>query len=421
MTKGPANPFGHPLSKEAKSLVNDVRLKLSQPIHPKFDTDFNVYRFVLAAERHHKKEKDIVDAAAKALNNHLRFRKALGLDTEEVVSFDENPIFTKRLMPKGELLDVTDSSNRLLWYIDYASITVESIAHTIPSSFTCKCQFWQFEQMLRKVMAHEEKTGKFSSLRHIIDLSGYDLNPFTMLFLSSGTMAYYTQLFHFEHYPELVSPCETVNIPSWVHMPYRLIKGMMPAGFTDRFKLYDKKFLDILQEEINIKHIPTTLGGENQDIRCIPALKVPEEKYWQPSENEIIDLLENFHVPARRSRHFTVDAKEGETLSWYYRTDGDLIFWRVFQPHHETKPEDKELDHENFELVYPFIKVAAKLVHERDSVKCNKEGRYFFLFCNKHAWLSKKTADVMLTVTNSDGERRRVFADGTHAKCDLVV
>ncbi|CAJ0938101.1 unnamed protein product, partial [Mesorhabditis belari] len=347
MTKSSPTPHGQPLTKDAKHLVSG---KTSQ------------------------KEKEIIETASKALNNHLRFRKALDLDTEEIVSFDENPIFVKRLMPKGEIQSLTDQHNRLLWYIDYASITVESIAHTIPSTFTCKCQFWQFEQMLRRVMEHEEKTGKFSSLRHIIDLDGYDLNPFTMLFLSSGAMAYYTQLFHFEHYPELVSPCETVNIPGWVHMPYKLIRGMMPAGFTDRFKLYDKKFLDILKEEIDVKNIPVTLGGENKDIRCVPAIKVPEEKYWQPTDNDILAVLESFPVPARRARHFIIEAKEGETLSWYFRTDGDLYFGVFYQPSDEAKQE-KDLDSDSMELVYPFVKVAAKLVHERDTMKCLKSGR----------------------------------------------
>lgn len=79
----------------------------------------------MAAERNHKKEKDVIKYAAIALNNHLRYRKALNLDVEHIPSFDENPIFTKKLMPRGEILEKTDSSNRLLWYIEYATITVE--------------------------------------------------------------------------------------------------------------------------------------------------------------------------------------------------------------------------------------------------------------------------------------------------------
>ena len=39
--------------------------------------------------------------------------------------FEENPLFIKKLMPKGEILSAIDTSNRLLWYMEYATINVE--------------------------------------------------------------------------------------------------------------------------------------------------------------------------------------------------------------------------------------------------------------------------------------------------------
>ncbi|PIO53618.1 hypothetical protein TELCIR_25041, partial [Teladorsagia circumcincta] len=79
MTRRFSTQFGEPLSDESQRYVNEVRSKLTQPISSTFNTDFNIFRFVLSAERLHKKEKDIVESAAKALNNHLRLRKALDL------------------------------------------------------------------------------------------------------------------------------------------------------------------------------------------------------------------------------------------------------------------------------------------------------------------------------------------------------
>ena len=38
---------------------------------------------------------------------------------------------------------------------------------------------------------------------------------------------------------------------------------MMPAGFSDRFRLHDANFLNSLSEEICADDIPTTLGGKN--------------------------------------------------------------------------------------------------------------------------------------------------------------
>ena len=113
-------------------------------------------------------------------------------------------------------------------------------------------------------MKQEEKTGRLSSLRHVVDMNGYEINPFTMLFVSSGTLAYYSQLFHYENYPELVTPVDIVNIAKWIHVPYKLAKTMMPSGFSDKFRLHDNHFLKSLKEEIDIVHIPESLGGENK-------------------------------------------------------------------------------------------------------------------------------------------------------------
>lgn len=94
-------------------------------------------------------------------------------------------------------------------------------------------------------------------------MSGYEINPFTMLFVSSGTLSYYSQLFHYDNYPELVNPIEMVNIATWIHLPYKLIKTMMPAGFAERFRIHDGHFLPYLTEEIDIENIPTSLMGKN--------------------------------------------------------------------------------------------------------------------------------------------------------------
>ncbi|KIH69531.1 hypothetical protein ANCDUO_00115 [Ancylostoma duodenale] len=80
MTRGFSTGFGEPLSELSRRYVKEVRSRITQPISPTYDTDFNIFRFVMAAERQHRKEKEIIEAAANALNNHLRIRKALDLD-----------------------------------------------------------------------------------------------------------------------------------------------------------------------------------------------------------------------------------------------------------------------------------------------------------------------------------------------------
>lgn len=420
--KGPSTNFGDPLSSHSKRLVNEVRLRITQPIHPNFDTDFNIYRFVLNAERIHKKQADVIDAAAKALNNHLRMRKSLKLDALPDTPFEENPIFIKKLMPKGEVQSATDSNNRLLWYIDYATINVEALAQAIPSSQSIKCQFVQFEHMLRLVNKQEERTGKLSGLRHVVDMTDYEINPFTMAFVSTGTLTYYTQLLHYENYPELVSPIEMVNIAKWIYLPYKIARAMMPAGFGDRFRLHDANFLSTLEKDISIHDIPTTLGGKNEKIRCQPAQKPQPDEFMGPKDLELISMLETIYISPRKAKQFHVDVTEaGKKLSWYYSTDGD-IFFGVFYQHFDDIPADntitngsrqeKEDNTDELEMVYPWLKITARITHESGTVECARAGRYWLVFSNKTSWINKRTVNLMMQL--SDGENsKRYHTDGT--------
>ncbi|CAI5456232.1 unnamed protein product [Caenorhabditis angaria] len=421
MTKTTYTPFGLPLTDEALKIVNEVRLKLTQPIHPNFDTDFNIYRFVMSAERTHKKEKEVISSAAKALNNHLRYRKAMDLDSDNIPNFDKNPIFQKRLMPRGEILDKCDDHNRLLWYIEYATITVESIAHSIQSSEACKYQFLQFEYMLRQVMKQEAKTGKLSSLRHIVDMNGYEINPFTMVFVTSGTLAYYSQLFHFENYPELVVPVDMVNIARWIHVPYKLAKSMMPAGFSDKFRLHDSHFMKTLNEDIHVDDIPTSLGGNDKEIQFTGAQKVDPTDYWKPTNEKILETLESFHIPGRKTRHITLNVTAPKTLSWYYSTDGDVYFGVFFEGEATNNNEENDPNLDNMEMVYPWLKITAKLVHERDQVTLTRTGKYHIVFCNKHSWLSRRSVEFYGQISDAEGIVKRVYSDGTTSSTEIRI
>ncbi|TKR81057.1 hypothetical protein L596_014996 [Steinernema carpocapsae] len=343
-------------------------------------------------------------------------RKALKLDTMEDIPFVKNPIFTRRLLPCGTIQNETDSCNRLLWFMEYATINVEGIAHGMRSSDACLFQFWQFEHMLRRVNNQEDKTGKLSSLRHVIDMNGYEINPFTMLFVSSGTLSYYSQLFHYENYPELVTPIDMVNIAKWIHVPYKLARTMMPAGFTERFRLHDGHYIQFLKDEIKEEDIPTSLGGKNTEISCLPAVTLKQEEYWKPTDFKTIETLETIHVSPRKMKNLHVDVEQQNNakLTWYFKSDGDIYFGVFYQPaggeaHHG---KEKEVDIDALEMVYPWLKIGARLVHEQGAVECVRPGRYYIVFSNKQSWLHRRTIDFHVQIT-AESSSKRIHYDGT--------
>uniref|UniRef100_A0A0N4ZP67 CRAL-TRIO domain-containing protein n=1 Tax=Parastrongyloides trichosuri TaxID=131310 RepID=A0A0N4ZP67_PARTI len=407
MTKGVSTLFGEPLSDESKNLIKEVKEKLSEKIHPNFDKDFNIYRFILSSERLHKKRDDVIKHAVESLNNHLRIRHSLQLDEMDDISFEDNLLFKKKFMPQGKIVDGVDKNNRIMWYIEYATISVDTIAHGMRSSQSCILQFYQFEHMLKCVNKQEAKTGRLSSLRHVIDMSGYEINPFTMLFVSSGTLSYYSQLFHYENYPELVTPIDIVNIAKWIHVPYKLAKAMMPAGFSERFRLHDDKFIHNLKEEVDKNHIPISLGGDNSEIQCVPAKILKEHEYWKPKNPKILDILEPLHVGARKNKLICIQIETPKELGWYFKTDGDIYFGIFYDSKNLIKESDSEkIDTDKLEMVHPWLKIAAKLVHEGGSIKLNKPGKYYMSFGNKHSWLTKKNIDIVIQLKDELGTRK---------------
>lgn len=75
----------------------------------------------------------------------------------------------------------------------------------------------------------------------------------------------------------------------------------------------------------------------------------------------------------------------------------------MFQETPSTSNEN-EFDTEEKEMVYPWLKLAAKLVHERDFVLCEKPGRY----CARSFHIHERVfLDIIWSfATNTRGSRR---------------
>lgn len=74
-------------------------------------------------------------------------------------------------------------------------------------------------------------------------------------------------------------------------------------------------------------------------------------------------------------------------------------------------------------MVYPWLKLSAKLVDENDAIDCRSAGIYYIVFSNKHSWLQSRVIDasVLLSNTNTKGENstqstKRIHIDGTQTE-----
>ncbi len=59
-------------------------------------------------------------------------------------------------------------------------------------------------------------------------------------------------------------------------------------------------------------------------------------------------------------------------------------------------------------MVYPWLKLSAKIVHEQDSLPCRDRGIYSLVFCNRHSWLQSRTVDLRVEIVDANGTAKQI-------------
>ncbi|KRZ22323.1 Ubiquitin carboxyl-terminal hydrolase isozyme L5, partial [Trichinella pseudospiralis] len=381
-------------------LVAELRARLASSLPARYDTEFNLARWLTSADKV-SRSKGNVDLAEKNLRHHLKFRQALNLNDEQVPTWDENPIYKHQLLPKGHFEWIA-SGHCFLWWVDYSTLDMSALLYTQKSTDVLIYHFWKYEQMLRMVNEREAATGQQCTVYAVIDLRQWPFNPLTLLFVNDGQMSYYANLFHYEHYPDLVQPINLINAPTWISLPYRLVKSTMPKDFGDRFRVLNHNYMATLLEELPLEVVPESMGGLNKERQCFET--VPS-KYPLPGSCEhrievkrLADEAHHFHVNARRRHLIPVECQPGWTLQWRFTTDSALMFGIFFKPAGEQKVPTKPTDLDKLEMVYPLLRFAAKFVPESGQLKCLNAGTYYLAFCNKSSWWSRRHIHLELHV-----------------------
>ncbi|KRZ85423.1 Pre-mRNA-splicing factor 38B [Trichinella sp. T8] len=382
-------------------LVAELRQRLGSILPARYDTEFNLARWLTSADKV-SRSKGNVDLAEKNLRHHLKFRQALNLNDDQLPTWDENPIYKHQLLPKGHFEWIA-SGHFFLWWVDYSTLDMSALLYTQKSTDVLVYHFWKYEQMLRMVNEREAATGHQCTVYAVIDLRQWPFNPLTLLFVNDGQMSYYANLFHYEHYPDLVQPINLINAPTWISLPYRLVKSTMPKDFGDRFRVLNHNYMATLLEELPTEVVPESMGGTNkarQNFETIPSkYPLPGSCEHRIEVKRLADEAHHFHVNARRRHLIPVECQAGWTLQWRFTTDSALMFGIFFKPASgEQKLPTKPIDLDKLEMVYPLLRFAAKFVPESGQLKCSTSGTYYLAFCNKSSWWSRRHIHLELHV-----------------------
>uniref|UniRef100_A0A5S6R2X3 CRAL-TRIO domain-containing protein n=1 Tax=Trichuris muris TaxID=70415 RepID=A0A5S6R2X3_TRIMR len=398
-------------------LVAKLRQRVSPELPKSYDTDFNLMRWIINADKVSRTAGN-VELAEKNLRNHLHFRRALHLDEGCIPTWDENPVYKDRLLPRGHF-EWLQERNCFLWWVDYSTLNMSALIRNQKSTDMLIYHFWKYELMLRTINEREKATGVRCSVYAVIDLRDWPINPLTLLFINDGQMSYYANLFHYEHYPELVNPINMINAPTWISLPYGLVKSTMPKDFGSRFRILNHRFADTISKELPPEALPVQFGGTNAQLR--PFVTVPsrfgmsgEQAKYERDKTERNEELCHMHVNARRRKVIPVECKAGSTLLWHFITDSSLLFGIFFQEVGATKSTDDSRQHaipdlDHLEMVYPLLRFAAKHVPETGALLCRKAGTYYLAFCNRSSWWSRRHVYIKVEVKTSQGIAKKTI------------
>lgn len=394
------------LNETERGYVAELRARLKDRIPAAYDTDFNLYRWVLNADRMSRRQGN-VDLAEKTLKRHLRFRKALKLDEKPVPPLDENPMFIERYQSKP-VLHYLPSNNCYLAWMDYSTFDTVGILHKLTTTEMLLYSFWFYENLLEAVNDREAQTGYRSGIYLLMDVKGYEMNPWTIMFASNGTLAQLIQVFAYENYPEVVFPYSVINLPNWLLWPIKVIRAGMPKDFNERFLLFDGRYEDALLTHMTAEELPKPLGGRNpcsEAIQPVPSRRILPTEYYQhkASNDPHKSQLAHLQVHAGQRKFIPFRCSSGSTLAWFFTTDGEINFGVYYKHYRDGEnlsslPSSDEDVLEKLEMVQPHFRIGAKLVPERCSIECEENGVYYFVFCNKRSWFYKRNVYLRIEV-----------------------
>ncbi|VDL84138.1 unnamed protein product [Nippostrongylus brasiliensis] len=240
------------------NVVDQVRSQVSDLLHPRYDTYFNILRWLQSCEFN-------VQKTVHNLRKHLKWRRERHLDEDarglhrSSVTAEYAPISIIGPNRKGgDRLIVVDQSGR----IDIAGV-MKSIQ---PTEYLHQL-FRNFEEILTLLMEMEAQTGVQCSVYYVFDLDGLSFDP-TLLGVLSGPFRVSWQLIG-QHYREFINRFIAVNTPSYINVLWAALSPFIPENAKSRIALTGKEWRQEILELADTDCLPERYGGEIPDAKVM--------------------------------------------------------------------------------------------------------------------------------------------------------
>ena len=268
--------------------VKDLILKHSDTIqqvranikdHPLYDAkkhdDLWVLRFVLS-------QKKVKPATAAAIST-LKYRQDKGYDERDIrgdwpgrtCSQEGVRKYWACLEEDALAFSIPHPDRGVALFVRFAGFDQHKLVEDLtleewPFSYCAEWTFQQLDSITRR-------TGRLTKSVRVVDLAGYRTNQMSRENINRDAAD--AKIFE-DHYPQCLRSLFVCHAPTWLQVPFKLFRPLMPKRFIEKFNFINpsknKKEAALFLKFMTVDHLPTRFGGNYKEWP-VPARIEPAE------------------------------------------------------------------------------------------------------------------------------------------------
>ncbi|KAE9420428.1 hypothetical protein Angca_005792, partial [Angiostrongylus cantonensis] len=356
-----------------------VRSQVADILHPRYDTNFNILRWLQSYEFN-------VPKTVHNLRKHLKWRRERYLDEDarglqrSAVGAEYAPISIVGPNRKdGDHLIVVDQCGR---------VDIGGVMKSIQPTEYLHQLYRNFEKILSLMMEMEARTGVQCYVYYIFDLDGLSFDP-TLLGVLNGPFRTSWQLIA-QHYREFVGRFIVINTPSYINVLWAALSSFIAEHEKSRIAITGKNWRQEILEIADRNCLPERYGGQISDEKIMRNPKpVPKDLYWRPKAGyPNAAALHRISIPAARSRTLVYFVPGNTELLFYSQNDADITFSYYYS-------EKEDVTEDEWEILHPPIHKCGLPAMDLNDLRAERAGFYrlndknigVFRLANDTAWL----------------------------------
>ncbi|CAJ0582843.1 unnamed protein product, partial [Mesorhabditis spiculigera] len=386
--------------------VAQVREAVKDLIHPKYNTYFNILRWIQGANHNLPK-------ATHMLRKHLKWRKEKRLDTEcATLQYCK---IAQEHAPLCIIGPASDSADHILVIDQAGRIDVGGVLKSVQPTDYIHQLYRNLEKILGILNEMEARLGRQCHAYYIFDLDGLSFDP-TMLGTVTGPFRISWELMAM-HYREWIDKFMVINAPGFMNLLWSALAPFIPEDGRQKIMFPGKGWKDELIQLLGKEGLPERYGGLIKDSEVLKApVPVPKEKYWAPKEGEPHPQhLHKITVPASKTRDLLYKVQMGDKLKMYSQNDAELIFGFSFASN-KNCPEDE------WDLIVPACPRAGLPAIDCLTCEAPEDGYYKLTIQNQASWLLASSFKVLVLDDTgkelpAENQREKWIKPGQVFKC----